>query len=140
MIKYIPAFAIKLIFTTVVIFSLYSIFYHLSMMELLFIVFLISGLTFIVDLFLFARFGYLITPIIEFVSTFALLIFLNSIFVQTGVSSIVISFAAAYLIAICEALYHIYLGENVMDKDEPIIRQLQVELAEEIEPHIKREE
>lgn len=109
-------------------------------MELLFIVFLISGLTFIVDLFLFARFGYLITPIIEFVSTFALLIFLSSIFVQTGVSSIVISFAAAYLIAICEALYHIYLGENVMDKDEPIIRQLQVELAEEIEPHIKREE
>lgn len=140
MIKYIPAFAIKLIFTTVVIFSLFSIFYHLSMMELLFIVFLVSGLTFIVDLFLFARFGYLITPIIEFVSTFALLIFLSSIFVQTGVSSIVISFAAAYLIAICEALYHIYLGENVMDKDEPIIRQLQVELAEEIEPHIKREE
>ncbi|WP_368652639.1 DUF2512 family protein [Ornithinibacillus sp. 4-3] len=140
MIKYIPAFAIKLIFTTVVIFSLFSIFYHLSMTELLFIVFLVSGLTFIVDLFLFARFGYLITPIIEFVSTFALLIFLSSIFVQTGVSSIVISFAAAYLIAICEALYHIYLGENVMDKDEPIIRQLQVELAEEIEPHIKREE
>lgn len=138
--KYIPAFAIKLIFTTVVIFSLFSIFYHLSMMELLFIVFIVSGLTFIVDLFLFARFGYLITPIIEFVSTFALLIFLSSIFVQTGVSSIVISFAAAYLIAICEALYHIYLGENVMDKDEPIIRQLQVELAEEIEPQIKREE
>lgn len=134
--KYAIAYLIKLLFTGVIIFSLFSMFYHLSIMELFLMALLISGFTFIIELFLFTRLGHTFTPVADFFVVFLLLLLFGSMLIPSMPAVVISSFAGAYLIGIAEALYHIYFEEKVMDRDTQIINQLQIEFSEELQPEL----
>lgn len=136
--KYLRAFGIKFIFTTVIVFSLFGIFYHTSLFTLLMLSVAVTGITYLGDVFLLPRLGNIIAPILDFMGIFVLLWFLGNTFIQTSTSMTITSLAAAYVLAICEAIFHIYMREGIFEEPEkmPTFNQLQTEFGEEMDPDI----
>lgn len=138
--NHLKAIGIKFIITSIVVLSILSIFGDATIGELLFISLLLTGLAYLIgDLFILPRMGNLVATIADFGLAFFSLWALGYMFLERTSALITASLFAAVFIALSEALFHAYMENKVLQKnDEKQSRQqlrprYQTEFAEENE-------
>ncbi|MFZ3578715.1 YndM family protein [Virgibacillus sp. DJP39] len=133
--KHIKAIGIKFIFTAIVVYSIFGIFYDASLLNLFWISTITTGLSYIGDVFILPKIGNLIASVADFGLSFFLLWVLGNVFIDATLPIITASLFASVFMAISESLFHIYMEEKVLDRrdKEPAISspQLQTEFSEE---------
>lgn len=127
------AFVIKFIGIGVLTFSIFGIFFHATIGRLLLMTLVVSAITFIGDLFILPRINKALAAILDFATLFLLYFLLGNLVVEGNVSLILPAFAAAYLGAAAEAVFHIYMMDRVHEPDRPapIPTRFQTEIADE---------
>lgn len=129
---YLKTLGIKFIVMTIVTLSLFGIFNHLTMSQLILISMIMTGVSFLGDLFILPRTNNLFTTIADFALFFFLYWGMGSLIIQGTLPLILLSLATAYLLAISEAIIHIYIQENIFQGMDPLPKyQFQTEFAEE---------
>lgn len=126
-------YGIKLIGVLIVTLSVFSIFYETTLLNLLMIGFIIASLSYLGDIFLLPKLNKMLAAALDFVAYFTLFWLFASFTITDGWTSVLPAFLAAYLATAAEAVFHIYMTEQVVeDKEKPImIKQYQTEIAEE---------
>lgn len=145
--RHLRAVGIKFILVSVVILSLYGIFYHLTFSHLLFMSLLITGLSYgIGDLIVYPRLGNLWSTVIDSVMYFSILWLLSSVIVGVPAPITLVALAATYFLTIAEPLFHTYMKERVYEiEDDHTVEEiplghLQMEMSEEIDdPKIRHD-
>src|SRR5699024_6562304 len=119
---------------TIIISSIFGIFYNVSIGSLFGISLFVTGATYLIgDLLLLPRVGNVIASVADFGLVFALIWVLSSLFIEVTMPIVIASLAAAFFVACCEPLFHAYMIECVLttNKDPLSLSQLQTEFAEE---------
>ncbi|MFD1038275.1 YndM family protein [Virgibacillus byunsanensis] len=132
--NHLKALGIKYIFTMIVIFSIFGIFYNASLGRLFWISVLVTGVAYLIgDLFLLPRFGNLVASIADFGLAFIAFWVLGNLLIQVSIQIIPVSLFAAFFITCCEPLFHTYMEERVLHKRREVrpSHRLQTEVAEE---------
>ncbi|WP_156288587.1 YndM family protein [Oceanobacillus salinisoli] len=137
--RHVKALGIKFLITAVILYSLLTIFETATLMEILFISLLVTGTAYVIgDLIILPRYGNLIATIADFGLAFAAIWILSAIFIYGATPIATVSAFCAFFIAISEALFHIYMNEKVLKKEEDrrdtytfSDRRLQTEFSEE---------
>jgi hypothetical protein len=145
--RHIMALGIKLVLTSIVLFSVLTIFSTALFSEITLISLVITLATYVIgDLFILPRFGNLIATIADFVMLTAGIWLFSQFFVQgTPANLILASLFAAIFIALGEALFHAYMENRVLahhqnevqyfNEDNVTLNRLQTEFAEEEDIH-----
>ena len=144
---HLKAIGIKWIFTTIILLSLLAIFESISFQQILMMSIVITGIAYIVgDLILLPVYGNLIATIADFGLAFLSIWMLSSFYIAQAVPIVLVSVAAAYFFSFCEALFHIYMKEKVLQiRQADIIpfpksnMRLQTEFSKEIYPNSDKE-
>lgn len=132
--KHFKALGIKFIFTAIVVYSIFGIFYNASLGRLFWISLLVTGVAYIIgDLLILPRFGNIAASIADLGLAFLSLWVLGNIVIEMSIPTVLASFFASVFIAICESLFHIYMKEQVLGsrEDSRISSKLQTEFGEE---------
>lgn len=132
--KHVKALGIKFIFTAIVVYSIFGIFYNASLGRLFWISLLVTGVAYIIgDLYILPRSGNILASIADMGLAFLSLWVLGNILIEMTIPTVIASLFASVLIAICESLFHAYMLEQVINTREemPHSNQLQTEFAEE---------
>jgi hypothetical protein len=130
------AIGIKLIIYTIVVFSIFGIFYHASIMNLILISVITTAVSyFIGDRYILPRTNNLMASLADFVLGFVTLAVLASFFVFTDMPVVLASLFASFILAVTEPLLHAYIQDRE-EKDSSHVRsvprgKLQTEFAEE---------
>jgi len=145
--KHVKALSIKFLIVGVVIFSILSIFESATIMDMLSISLLVTGLAYVIgDLFILPRFGNAVATIADFGLVGLSVWTLSVMFIGTG-PGWVPSFSASFFISLSEILFHAYMKEKIIVKEKrennvvlfPANRRLQTEFAEENEIHPEKD-
>lgn len=132
--EHLKALGIKMIIVTILTFSLFGVFYHVSLGRLFLISLIITGATYLVgDLLLLPRIGNLFATITDFGLAFLLYWGIGNILIEVSVPIVLASLAASFFFAISESLFHAYMDEQVFNSREKVYipARLQTEFAEE---------
>lgn len=134
------AFGMKFIVIGVITFSIFGIFNETaSMGRLLVMSLLITGITFIGDLFVLPKIGNWKASVADFGLFFVLYWSLATFFIGGPVPMVLTSLAAAFFSAISDAIIHIYMLEKIFGrtykKQITFSNELQTEFAEETDAH-----
>lgn len=129
----IKGFGIKFIGIGMITSIIYATFNDANVGSLLFMTVVIASLSYIGDLFIFPRINHILAAVLDFALYFILYYFLGSIIVDGGIPLLLSAFAASYLAAIGEAIFHMYLIDYVFDERyvNPFPGKFQTELAQE---------
>ncbi|WP_373895287.1 YndM family protein [Virgibacillus natechei] len=141
--RHITALAIKFLITATVVYSLLSIFNVASILEMFLVSLFITGGAYIIgDLILLPRFGNTVATIADFGLAAVGIWLLSLVFVGAEFPVFTISLIAAFFIAVCEAVFHIYMQEKVLtstttehDSFNSSPNRMQVEFSEEEDVH-----
>lgn len=139
------ALGIKWIFIAIITFSLFGIFYNVSLTSLFSISVIVTGISYIVgDLLILPRVGNVFATLLDFGLSFILFALLSSVLIPTTMPIMLASLAGAFFSASIEPLFHAYMQEKVFI-DEPEessfpLSQFQAELSEESDPDIKSDQ
>ncbi|ASN05969.1 YndM family protein [Virgibacillus necropolis] len=140
--KHMKALGIKFIFTAIVVYSIFGIFYNASLGRLFWISVLVTGVAYIIgDLFVLPRFGYIIASIADLGLAFLSLWILGTLIIDITMPIVIASLFAAVFMALCESLFHVYMREQVFhtvpegEKTPYSSDRLQTEFAEETNEH-----
>ncbi|MFC4024637.1 YndM family protein [Oceanobacillus longus] len=140
--RHVKALAIKFTITSIVLFSILTIFLTAGLGEIFFMSVLITGIAYVIgDLFILPRFGYFLAAVADFGLATISVWFLSSLFIGTGEFILIASLAAGLSITISESIFHIYMKEKVLNKQTYEIgyfrklNQMQTEIAEEDDIH-----
>lgn len=127
---------IKVVSIGVFTFSVYGIFHYASISRLLLMTLIISGVTFIGDMFILPRINQAVAAIADFASLFVLYLILGNMVIGGTTNIVLPAFAAALFAGAAELFYHMYIMDRVHGETRisPPVGGLQVEIAEEIEP------
>lgn len=142
--EYTKPFLIKLILVLVLTFSIFSMFNDVSLLYLLGMVLVIAGVSFVGDLFLLPKMNQIVAVLLDFVTYYALFALFGSFFIDDALSLMITTFIAAYFGSVAEAIYHIYVMDELheVDRDRPLPTRFQTEVSEELNDQVlmKREE
>lgn len=141
--KHAKALAIKFIFTAIVVYSIFGIFNNASLGRLFWMSILITGIAYIIgDLFILRRFNYFVAAVADFGLAFLLLWGLGNLIIQISMPMIIASLFAAVFMTVCEAVFHIYVKEQVLDTRQQtgVSNQFQTEFADETNEHTVKDE
>lgn len=145
--RHLLALGIKFILVSVVILSLYGIFYQLTFSQLLLMSVLITGISYGVgDLLIYPRLGNLWATIIDSFMYFSAAWLLSFSLVGVQMPITLVALATTYFLTIAEPLFHTYMKERVYgieDRsmvDEIPLGPLQMEVSEEIDDPKRRSE
>lgn len=130
----IKVLGIKYIIAAIITFSIYGIFGQASLGRLFMISALVIVIPYLGDLFLLPKIGNLFATVSDFGLYFLVYWGLASVFIGISSPIVLTSLAAAFFTAISESILHVYILENVFDRDQKSqipIQQLQTEFAEE---------
>lgn len=135
------AFLIKLIFVAVFTFSIYGIFHFASISKLLLMTLVVSGATFLGDLFILPRLNQAFAIFADFIGIFVLYLILGNIVIGGTTNIVLPALAGALFVGACEAFYHIYMMDQIHEEPRvgAQVGSLQVEIAEEINPEDLKE-
>ncbi|MDC3412321.1 YndM family protein [Aquibacillus sp. 3ASR75-11] len=132
------AIGIKLIVIGVVLFSILGIFYNATLGNIFIITLLVTGIAYAIgDLYILPRYGNVFATIADFGLAFVSIWLLSSMFIEANGQIIAASLFASVFIAIGEAVFHIYMKNQVLHNDDKrnnthvINRNFQTEAAEE---------
>ena len=138
MMGHVKAIGIKLVFTMVILLSLFAMFDTITFQQVLLISFIVTGVTYIVgDLLLLPSVGNIITTIIDFGLFFLSVWILAALFIEQTATIVLASAIAAYFFSVCEALFHAYMKEKVLPKKLGVVipfpnMRLQTEFSKEL--------
>lgn len=117
--RHITALVIKFIIVATVLFSILTIFEVVNLTEIFLSSILVTGLAYVIgDLFILPRYGNAVASIADFFLATGSVWLLNFIFIGQAAGSLPVFAASAFagfLIALCEALFHIYMKESVLE-------------------------
>ncbi|MGM8213412.1 YndM family protein [Virgibacillus sp. W0430] len=136
--KHVKAIGIKFIIVSLVVFSLFGIFTNVSLMILLWMSLVLTGIDYVVgDLLFLRRLGNLKATILDFGLVFITVWILANVFIDTSPAMTLVSFYAAFILTLAEPLFHGYMEEKVFEEERafPFTSQFQTEFAEEIDPN-----
>lgn len=138
------AFLIKLLFVSVLVFSVYGMFDETTLLYLIGISIIASIVTYAVDVFFLPRVHPVVAGIVDFVLYFLLFAFFGS-FIVTGFMQVLIpAFIASYFGTLAEAFFHIYVMDRIHDdpRGQPLPTRYQTEFSKELnnEVLLKRDE
>lgn len=141
--RHITALVIKFLITATVVFSLLSIFDVASILEMFLVSLFVTGGAYIIgDLLLLPRFGNAIATIADFGLATVGIWLLSLVFIGAEFPVFTVSLIAAFFIAICEAVFHIYMQEKVLtstvtehDTSNSSPNRMQTEFSEEEDIH-----
>src|SRR5690625_803764 len=153
MIDHIKALGIKFIYISIIIFSLFGIFYNVSVGKMFLMSVLVSGISYVLgDLMLYPRVGNLIASILDFGLAFLSIVTLGGLLISTTMPTTLASLAAAFFIMCIEPLFHAYMTERVFNPTKDFVKdpndllniiqvhpQLQTEFAEETDSETMKE-
>lgn len=132
--RHVKALGIKFIFTAIVVYSLFGIFYNASMIRLFWISLLVTGVAYIIgDLFILRKFGHIAAVIADFGLAFLSIWVLANLVIEVTNQTVIAAVFAAVFVAVCESIFHIYLKEQVFNEPD-LTRtppQFQTEFAED---------
>ncbi|WP_176330312.1 YndM family protein [Oceanobacillus rekensis] len=140
--KHVKALGIKFAITAIVLLSILTIFEAANLGEILFMSVLITGTSYIIgDLFILPKLGYFMAAVADFGLATISILGLSALYIGTGAPILIVSLAAGYIMAIGEAIFHIYMKERVLNDGESqpdyfrYRNQMQTEIAEEDDIH-----
>jgi Zn-dependent protease with chaperone function len=135
----IKALGIKLIATTIIIFSIFGIFNDVSFFNLFLVSILTTAISYVIgDLFILGRFGNVVASISDFFLAFITVATLGYFFIETTMPIIVASLFSAFFMSLVEPFLHAYMQEQDVPSGHkeyrtPPIGDLQFEISEETE-------
>lgn len=133
--NHLKVLGIKLIVISIIVYSLFGILFNASLINLLWISLLVTGISYLIgDLFALRKYGNIVASIADFPLAFLLLWVLGNLFIDRGMPIALLSLTGAFFITLCEPLIHAYMQNKFSDyvqEDSPTINQLQTEFAEE---------
>lgn len=138
--KHLMALGIKFIFTSIVLLSVFGIYYNSTILEIVMISTLVTGVAYVVgDLFILPRFGNVVATLADMGLAFLSIWGLSTLFIDPPDRLVLASLLSAVFIMLAEALFHAYLENKVLDKGENNLifnstsfqNKFQTELAEE---------
>ncbi|HEY4600854.1 MAG TPA: DUF2512 family protein [Cerasibacillus sp.] len=136
--KHIKVFGIKLIVMIVIVLSLFGIYDHMPIVNLLWMSLLITALTYIVgDMIFYRYFGNIIALILDFAFAFALFWYMGNLFIGVEYAIVPLAFFAAFFFLCSEFFIHGYLAHlfaktyQTESRDIKSLQNLRVEFAEE---------
>ncbi|WP_404452376.1 YndM family protein [Virgibacillus necropolis] len=132
--EHVKALGIKFIFTAIVVYSIFGIFYNASLGRLFWISLLVTGVSYVIgDLYILPRSGNILASIADLGLAFLSLWVLANIIIEMSIPTVMASIMASVVIAFCESLFHAYMQEKVINTREETrhFNQLQTEFAEE---------
>ncbi|UJL47224.1 YndM family protein [Virgibacillus sp. NKC19-16] len=141
--RHVTALVIKFLITATVVYSLLSIFNVASILEMFLISLFVTGGAYIIgDLILLPRFGNGIASIADFGLATVGIWLLSLVFIGAEFPIFTLSLIAAFFIAVCEAVFHIYMQEKVLtstdiehDASNSSPNRMQTEFSEEKDVH-----
>ena len=143
---HVKALCIKTVFTTVVLLSLLVVFDSLTFGQILFVSLALVLISYgISDVFLLPVFGGPIATVVDFATCFTVVWLLTGVFVGQTPTLVMASVGIAYILTICETLFHKYMKDRVLPKKLATIipfprMNLQTEISEEFfQDHDKKE-
>ncbi|WP_163970507.1 YndM family protein [Oceanobacillus halotolerans] len=137
---HIKAIGIKFIIVSVVVFSIFAIFYNVSIGNLVWMSLLVTVATYLIgDLYMLPRLNNLVTTIADFGLSFVLLWVLGLMLIEVSIPIALASLFAAFFITVTDPLFHTYMIERVLDEEKAKPRRretrefgsFQTEFAEE---------
>ncbi|WP_044748213.1 YndM family protein [Bacillus alveayuensis] len=150
--RHVMALGIKLTLTATVLFSILTIFSTALFSEITFISLVITLAAYVIgDLFILPRFGNFIAAIADFVMLAPGIWLFSQFFMEEAPANLILAslFAATFL-ALSEVLFHAYMENRVLKRQEDEVRyfnnditlnRLQTEFAEEEDIHdVKKHE
>lgn len=140
--RHIFALGIKYIIVSVVILSIFGVFYGATLFSLLLKSLVVTVVGYVIgDLFLLKKFGNVIASLADFVLHFVTVWLVAGIYLETANPLIIASLAVSYFITVIEPLFHAYMIERVFqEEEEPILHtyQYETEIAEEQHPDVEQ--
>lgn len=136
------ALLIKVVLVGVFTFSIYGIFHYASISRLLIMTLIVSGITFVGDLFILPRINKAVAAIADVAGLFILYLILGNLVIGGTTNIILPAFAATLFIGAAEQFFHIYMMDRVHGetKTRYPVGNMQFEIAEEIKPEVEGEE
>lgn len=139
--RHAKAIGIKFIIVSIVIFSLFGIFYNVSLAKLFMMSVIVTGVAYVLgDLFMYPRFGNFLATLSDFALAFGSVWVLSYALIGMSMPLTLASLAAAYFIATTEPLFHTYMKEKVLQiEEDPEYRparvpsELQTEFAKDMD-------
>lgn len=132
---HLKALGIKFIVISIIVYSLFGILFNASLINLLWISMLVTGISYLIgDLFVLRKYGNIVASFADFPLAFLSLWILGNLFIERGMPIVTLSLMGAFFITLSEPLIHAYMQNKLTDnvqKDSPTINQLQTEFAEE---------
>jgi hypothetical protein len=138
--KHLKALGIKFIVTSIVLLSVLGIYYNSTILEIIMISALVTGVAYVVgDLFILPKFGNIVATLADFGLAFLSIWGLSLLFIAPPDRLATAALFAAVFIMLSEALFHAYMENKVLDKGQNNItfnstsfqNKFQTELAEE---------
>ncbi|QOR66127.1 YndM family protein [Cytobacillus suaedae] len=138
--KHVKAIGIKYIFTSIILLSVFGIYYNSTVLEILLISALVTGVAYVVgDLFILPRLGNLVASLADMGLAFLSVWGLSLVFIDPPDRLALASLFAAVFIMLTEALFHAYMENKVLDRGSNNMtfnmtsfqNKFQTELAEE---------
>lgn len=129
------ALGIKFIITMIVVYSIFSIFYNASVLNIFWVGIVATAISYGVgDLFILPRTSNLMATLADLVLSFAVLAVLSSLLIEMNRQIVLASFFAAFILSTAEPFVHAYMQDRAkaVRKTTPYRRvDLQTEFAEE---------
>lgn len=142
--EHMKAFFIKLLFVSVLVFSVYGIFNNTSLFYLIVMALVAAAVTYAADVYFLPKVHPVMAGIVDFVLYFLLFAFFG-MFIATGFFAVFIpAFIASYFGTFAEAFFHIYVMDRIHDdpRGKPLPTRFQTEFSEELNKEVllKRDE
>ncbi|MBE4906902.1 YndM family protein [Bacillus luteolus] len=138
--KHLKALGIKFIFTSIILLSVFGIYYNSTVLEILMISALVTGVAYVIgDLFILPRLGNMVASLADMGLAFLSIWGLSLLFINPPDRLALASLFAAVFIMLAEALFHAYMENKVLDQGRNNMtfnmtsfqNKFQTELAEE---------
>lgn len=114
--KHLKGLSIKFIFTAIVVYSIFGIFYDASLWRLFWMSILVTGVSYIIgDLVILPKFGNLIASIADFGLAFLSFWVLGNLLIDLTISVVSAALFASVFMAVTEGLFHMYMTEQVLE-------------------------
>src|SRR5699024_3521012 len=119
--EHLKAIGIKLIYISLIIFSLFGIFNNASIGKLVMLSLLTTGISYIVgDLMIYPRIGNVMSTILDFGLSFISIVMVGGILIINNMQMTLASLAAAFFIMCIEPLFHTYMTERVFNPNKDV--------------------
>ncbi len=142
--KHLKALGIKFIFTSIILLSVFGIYYNSTVLEILMISALVTGVAYLIgDLFILPRLGNIVASLADMGLAFLSIWGLSLLLIAPPDRLALASLFAAIFIMLSEALFHAYMENKVLAKGlnnmtfnmTSFQNKFQTELAEEHDLH-----